>query len=84
MLRRLSHISKKAALSAFVKVYKVFKKVPNKIIFLGTLKNFCLLEALGRAYGYAPSGFGGMIETAIANRDRLTTYRCPFIPELAR
>jgi hypothetical protein len=84
LLRRLSHISKKAALSNFVKVYKIFKKVPNKIIFQGTVKNFCFLEALGRAYGYAPSGFRGMIETAIANRDRITTYRCPFIPELAR
>jgi hypothetical protein len=84
LLRGLSHISKKAALSTVVQVYEIFKKVPNKIIFQGTVKNFCFLEALGRAYGYGPKGFRCMIETALANRDRVTTSRCPFIPELAR
>jgi len=85
LLSRLYHISKKAALSSLCKVDEIFKKTPNKITFLGTAKNFCFLEALGMTYGYGTQqGFRGMIETAIANRDRITTYCYPFIPELAR
>ena len=84
LLRRLYHISMQAALSSLFKVYEILKKAPNKIIFQGTVKNFCFLEALGIAYRYAPPGFRGMIETTIANRDRMTTYRYSFIPELAR
>jgi hypothetical protein len=84
LLCRLYHISKQAALISVFKVYEIFKKTPNKIVFHGTVKNFCFLEALGRPYGYAPPGFRGLIETAISNRDRISTYRCPFIPELAR
>jgi hypothetical protein len=84
LLHRLSHVFKKAALSSLFKVYEIFKKAPNKIIFKGTAKNFCFLQALGTAYGYGPQGFRGPIETAIADRDRISTYRYPFIPELAR
>jgi hypothetical protein len=65
-------------------VYEIFKKTPNKIIFQGTVTNFCFLDALGRAQGYDPLGFRGVVEAAIANRDRITTYQCPFIPELAQ
>ena len=84
LLRRLYHVSKKAVLCTAVKAYEIFKRVPNKIIFQKTVKNFCFLEALGSAYRYSPNGLRCMIETAIANRDRITTYRYPFIPELAR
>jgi hypothetical protein len=44
---------------------------------------FELLEALGRAYGFR-FPFGGLIEAVIADRDRVSTYRSPAIPELAR
>jgi hypothetical protein len=43
----------------------------------------CLLEALGQARGYEPPGLRSVISAVVAGRYRLTTYRAPFIPEVA-
>jgi hypothetical protein len=76
LIGRLFYISKEA----------VIEKAVNKAkkAFQHTAKVFCAIEALGIAYGYGPPGFRGMIESVISNRDRITTYRFPTIPELAR
>jgi hypothetical protein len=47
-------------------------------------ENLCLFEALAAAMGMAAPGLQSVVEWAVSNRDRVTTYRCPFIPELAR
>lgn len=85
LMHRLFSVSKKAAVTGF-KISEMIRKLvkAGKKMFQHTTKNFCILEALGMAYGHEPPGFRGMIEAVIANRDRITTYRCPFIPELAR
>jgi hypothetical protein len=86
LIHRLFSLCKEAALVTEFKISEMIRKAVNrgKKVFQRTANNFYLLEALGKAYGYEPPGFRGVIETAIANRDRITTYRCPFIPELAR
>jgi hypothetical protein len=56
----------------------------SKKIFERTARVFGLLEALGRAYGYEQSPFARMIERILSGRDRVTPYRFPAIPELAR
>jgi hypothetical protein len=43
----------------------------------------CLLEALGQARGYEPPGLRGVLEAVVGDRPRLTTYRCPSLPEVA-
>lgn len=43
-----------------------------------------LLEALALASGLEPPGLRGVVEHVLAGRDRITTYRAPIIPELAR
>ena len=43
-----------------------------------------LLEALGLAWGLEPPGLRGVVEHVLAGRDRITPYRAPLIPELAR
>ncbi|MFQ5976227.1 MAG: hypothetical protein ACE5J5_07935 [Candidatus Hydrothermarchaeales archaeon] len=85
LIRRLFYISKKPT-NTFLKVWEILRKAAStsKKMFKRTAKNFCILEALGTAYGYEPPAFRGVIEAAISNRDRITTYRYPFIPELAR
>jgi len=47
-------------------------------------ENLSLFEVLGVALGMAPPGLQSVVEKEIANRDRITTYRAPLIPELAR
>ena len=86
LIRRLHTVSKETVLSAGLKISEVITRAGNtrKGVFQRTAQNFCVLEALGEAYGYKPPGFRGVIESAIANRDRITTYHFPFIPELAR
>jgi hypothetical protein len=86
LIRRLFYVSKETALGIGFKPSEVIKKAANtaKKAFQRTAKVFCLLEVLGMAYEYDPPGFSGMIEAVISNRDRITTYRCPAIPELAR
>lgn len=86
LIQRLFSVSKEAAFATVFKISEMIGKAVNsgKEVFQRTVNNFCLLEALGKAYGYEPPGFRGVIEIAISNRDRITTYRCPFIPELAR
>ena len=84
LIRRLFHVSKEAVVQTFAKIYETFRTAPDKIIFSGAVNNFYFLDALGSAEGYAPQGFRGLLESAIANCDRITTYRFPFIPELAR
>jgi len=79
LLRRLYLVSRERALKTIFKVRGILREVPDKIIYQKTVNNFCLLESLGN-----PSGLGFMIEKAVADRDRITTYRYPFIPELAR
>ena len=86
LIRRLFYVSKKTALGTGFKPSEVIRTAANtaKKAFQRTAKVFCLLEVLGMAYEYEPPGFRGMIEVVISNRDRITTYRCPAIPELAR
>ena len=83
LIRRLFSLCKQTALASGLKLSELITKTSKKL-FQRTAINFCILQALGTAYGYEPPGFRAVIETAIANRDRISTYRCPFIPELAR
>lgn len=83
LIGRLFSLSRQTALASGLKLSELITKTSKKL-FQRTAINFCILQALGTAYGYEPPGFRAMIETAIANRDRISTYRCPFIPELAR
>lgn len=57
---------------------------PARKVFERAGRVFCLLEALGRSYGYKDAPFGGMIEEILSDGDRVATYRFPAIPELAR
>jgi len=57
---------------------------PARKVFERAARVFCLLEALGKVYGYKDSPFGGMIEEILSGGDRVATYRFPSIPELAR
>jgi len=86
LIRRLHTVSKEAVLSAGLKISEVLTMAVNagKKVYQRTAQNFYVLEALGDAYGYEPPGFRGVVESAIANRDRITTYHFPFIPELAQ
>jgi hypothetical protein len=43
-----------------------------------------LMEALGLALGLEPPGLRALVERVLAGRDRITSYRAPLIPELAR
>jgi hypothetical protein len=83
---RLLNISKDAGSTVTFNVSEIFQKAAStgKKIFERTAKNLCILEALGTACGYKPPGLRGVVEAAISNRDRVTTYHCPFIPELAQ
>jgi hypothetical protein len=47
-------------------------------------ENLCLFEALGAAMGMGSPGLQSVVERVISSRDRVSTYRCPIIPELAR
>lgn len=86
LIRRLFSVSKETAVAFGFKISEMIIMATNagKKAFQRTTKNFCVLEAFGTAYGREPAGFRGVIEAVIANRDRITTYRSPFIPELAR
>jgi hypothetical protein len=79
LIRRLSSRSKKAVITALGKASGSGRRT-----FAGAAKILCLVEALATAYGYDPPGLRSMVEAAIYNRDRITTYQSPFIPELAR
>lgn len=79
ILHRLVRASKQTAMIAFGKAAGSGRRR-----FARAAKILCFLEALGLAYGYAPPGLRAVIEAAIMNRDRISTYRSPFIPELAR
>jgi len=78
LLHRLSHVSKETAATLVLKMSGLKKS------FKRAAENLCILEALGMAHGYESSGLRCVVETAIFNRDRITTYHRPFIPELAR
>jgi len=56
----------------------------SRKIFERTARVFGLLEALGRAYGYKQIPFARMIERILSGRGRVTPYRFPAIPQLAR
>lgn len=43
-----------------------------------------LLEAIALILGMEPPGLRSVVEAVVNNRDRVTTYACPAIPELAR
>lgn len=47
-------------------------------------ENLCLFEALSAAMGVEAPGLQSVVERVISSRDRVSTYRCPIIPELAR
>ena len=86
LVRRLFQVSKRPAFTMALKVSEIFKKALNtgNKILEDTTKVFCLLQSIGEAQGYEPPAIRGVIEAAISNRDRITTYRSPSIPELAR
>lgn len=86
LIDRLFSVSKELPFTTVLKVFVIIRKINGacKRIFQRAAKNFYILEALGMAYQYYPPGFRGMIETTISNRDRVTTYHRPFIPELAQ
>jgi hypothetical protein len=46
-------------------------------------ENLFLLEALGVVKGLEPPGLASVLEAVIGNRDRMTTYGRPLLPELA-
>lgn len=66
------------------------KDIENKVVYTGhgifkrAARNFLILQAVAEAIGYIENGFQTIIEGAIFNRDGITTYENPFIPELAR
>lgn len=47
-------------------------------------RHLTLIEALAQALGLEPPGLRAVVERAVGNRDRLTTYARPAIPDLAR
>jgi hypothetical protein len=51
-----------------------------------SLSALCLVlfEALGAALRLPPPGLGAVLQLALADRDRVTTYAAPVIPDLAR
>ena len=85
LIRRLFAISKES----MDRVEKV-KDIENKVVHTGAqpfkraARNLLLLQALARVIGYTGNGFQSMVESAIFNRNGVTTYDDPFIPELAR
>jgi len=86
LIRRLFRVSKQRNFTTAFQVSDILRRARNtgKMIFRHTAQILGLLDALAMAYGYEPPGLGTMVEAAIYNRDRVTTYRSPFIPELAR
>ena len=86
LIHRVFHILKEQPFIAILKVSKILKKFVGtcKKVFRRTAKNFCLLQALGTVCRCEPPGFRGVIEAVICDRDRITTYHSPSIPELAR
>jgi hypothetical protein len=85
LIRRLFTISKES----MDRVEKV-KDIENKIAHTGAqpfkraARNLLILQALAKVIGYTANGFQSMVECAIFNRNGVTTYDDPFIPELAR
>jgi hypothetical protein len=86
LIRRWFSVSNKDAFTAVFELSRVFKQSvgTKRKAFQHTARAFCILEALGTLYEYEPPAFRGLIEAVISNRDRVTTYRFPTIPELAR
>lgn len=85
LIRRLFAISKDSTAWA-----EKVKDIVPKVATVGTktlkraAKNLLILQALAKVIGYTANGFQSMVEGAIFNRDGITTYQNPFIPELAR
>jgi hypothetical protein len=82
LMVRLFNVSKNRAL----KVTDIFSQAVSRgrEVFQRATENLCILEALGKACGYESPGLKGVVEAVVSNRDRITTYNHPFIPELAR
>ena len=82
LMGRLCNVSENRAL----KTTDIFRQAVSRgrKAFQRAAENLCVLEALGKACGYEPHGLRAVIEAAVSNRDRITTYSDPFIPELAR
>jgi hypothetical protein len=68
------------------KVAGIVNKTPGtkKDILEIAAKNLCLLESLSMACGSEPPGLRSVVLDVIRNRDRVTTYIDPLIPEFAR
>ena len=82
LIRRLGGISSTGVFAARDRSRRI--GTPTRRVFERAARVFCLLEALGRACGCKDAPFGGMIEEILSGGDRITTYRFPVIPELAR
>jgi hypothetical protein len=82
LMGRLCNVSKNRALKAT----DIFRQAVSKgkKVFQLAAENLCILNALGKACGYEAPGLISVVEAAISNRDRITTYHHPFIPELAQ
>ena len=78
-------VTKEAILPSLFDVTDIVRKAKNtgKQILKKAAKNLCLLEALSLANGYEPPGLRAVIEKVIMNRDRISTYDDPFIPDFA-
>jgi hypothetical protein len=82
LIRRLGGIPGTAVFAA--KDNKREIGTPARKVFERAARVLYLIEALGRAYGYKDSPFGGMIEEILSGGECVATYRFPSIPELAR
>lgn len=85
LIRCLFAISKKS-MGTIIKVKDIEKKVAHTGAqpFKRAARNLLILQALARVIGYTGNGFQSMVECAIFNRNGVTTYDDPFIPELAQ
>lgn len=58
--------------------------VTRQQIFMTAAAVLGLFEALGLALGYEPPGIRSILEVVVGNRERVSTYKSPAVPELAR
>ena len=79
-------LSKETIIPKVHKVAGILIKVRGtaKAILESAASNLCLLESLSMACGFEPPGLRSVVLDVIRNRDRVTTYIDPIIPELAR
>ena len=83
LIRRLRRLGAVSSIEVFAVRDSSRATGTARRVFERAARVFCLLEALGRAYGYKDTPFGRLIGEIISGRERIATYRFPVIPELA-